>query len=172
MGAPRTRTPARIVCPRTTASITHTRMVCTANVARRAGQPKSKTKQSITTSKMLSKRSPPKCRRGLANLAEEAIPRANRGGTVLCAARGDSEVHLSVSVEDLSRASSLTRLPRGLVEIWLLPEWMLEKVHELAPQHCRPGRPAIDNRLIRHDANNQEARRLVAFDARNRNLRP
>ena len=73
-----------------------------------------------------------KRRSGLANLAEEATPRENRGDAVLCTARkrlrvcrssrlrpishkvvkgnrrvGGSEMHLSVSVGDESRASSL-----------------------------------------------------------------
>ena len=46
--------------------------------------------------------------------------------------------------------------------------WLAEGVNSLAPQYCRPGWPAVANHLIRHDAHNQESRRRVAFDERNR----
>ena len=48
---------------------------------------------------------------------------------------------------------------------------LAEEVHDLAPQYCRPGGPAIANHLIRHDAHNQEAHRLVAFDSGNHSPR-
>ena len=42
--------------------------------------------------------------------------------------------------------------------------WLAEEVGDLAPQYCRPGLPAMANHMIRHDAQNQKARRLGASD--------
>ena len=66
---------------------------------------------------------------------------------------------ISYTVHDSSRRSEPVHNPSK--------RWLAQKLHKLAPQYCRPGGPAIVNHLIRHDAQNQEARRLVALDARN-----
>ena len=49
--------------------------------------------------------------------------------------------------------------------------WLAEGVHDLAPQYCRPGEPAIANHLIRHEAHNHVSRRLLVSDAGNRSPR-
>ena len=43
--------------------------------------------------------------------------------------------------------------------------WLAEEVHDLDPQYCRPGEPAIANHLNRHDAHDHVSRRRDASDA-------
>ena len=45
--------------------------------------------------------------------------------------------------------------------------WLAEEVHDLDPQYCRPGEPAIANHQTHNEVNKELSRRLGASGARN-----
>ena len=49
--------------------------------------------------------------------------------------------------------------------------WLAEEVHDLDPQYCRSGEPAIANHQTHHEVNKELSRRLEASDAGNRKTR-